>query len=318
MINGVISHLPASVYHHQRSKMSKRKTNPTPDELAAKKTKFPVTLAKNYDPEKHCVHDGTSSWSLKLDGVRAYWNPETKQLLSRNNKPFTVPKYFHEMLCEINLPLDGELFSGAGKFSTAISTVRKTTKMNPEEWRQNITFQVFDLIDTTKDFAERMNELRSKIEKDNPFVQIVQQNMIKDSSFNLFEKLDEVCTDLQEGLMLKKVNEVYEHRRSPYLLKMKQFHDTEVQVKKFLDGTGKYKGVLGAIFCEDKDGNTTKVGSGFSNEQRKNPPFKIGDLITMKYFERTKADKKTGNISYRFPIFLKKKDEIEGGATFSV
>jgi len=73
--------------------MSKRKSIPTPDELAAKKTKFPVTLAKNYDPEKHCVHDGNWAWSLKLDGVRAYWDVEKKQLLSRNNKPFTVPKY---------------------------------------------------------------------------------------------------------------------------------------------------------------------------------------------------------------------------------
>ena len=97
---------------------------------------------------------------------------------------------------------------------------------------------------------------------------------------------------------------------SPFLLKVKQFHDTEVKITAFLDGKGKFKGVMGAIMIEDTDGNTCKIGSGFTETQRENPPFKIGDEITMKYFERCKADKK-GNVSYRFPTFLKMKDVLE-------
>ena len=291
-------------------KMTKRKATTT--HKASKKSKYPVTLSKNYDPEKHDVFDGTWSWSLKLDGVRAYWDTRQKKLLSRNNKEFVIPEYLHNCLCFINLPLDGELFAGKGNFSTAISTVRKTTEMNENEWRRNITFQVFDLIDTEHDFAERMNILRAEIPKDHGFVQIVPQYMIKERNVDLFGLLERVCKDGHEGLMLRKVSEPYEHKRSSNLLKVKEFHDTEVQVKKILDGTGKYKGVMGAVFCEDKDGNTTKVGSGFTDEQRKHPPFRVNDWITIKYFERTKPDKKTGNISYRFPTFIKRKHELEG------
>ena len=298
------------VYNSLNDPMSKRKVNT--QDVQTKKTKFPVTLAKNYDPEKHNVFDGTWAWSLKLDGVRAYWDCKKKQLLSRNNKEFVIPKFLYNMLCAINLSLDGEIFAGKGNFSTAISTCRKQKSMDPEEWRRNLTFQVFDLIDTEHDYAERMNILRSKIPKDHNFIQIVAQNMIKDRSTDLFGLLDKGCANGEEGIMLKKVSEPYEHRRSPYLLKMKQFHDTEMKVIDFIPGKGKHTGVLGAIMCRDKDGNTCKVGSGFSEEQRKNHPFKLNDWITIKYFERTKADKKTGNISYRFPTFLKRKDELEG------
>jgi len=295
-------------------KMSKKRSAETVLKNNPKKSakdKFPVTLAKSYDPEKQNVFDGTWAWSLKLDGVRAYWDCDKKQLLSRANKPFTIPQFFYNMLCAINLPLDGELFAGKGNFSTAISTCRKKKSMKPEEWRQNLTFQIFDLIDTQHDFAERMSILRSRIAKDHSFIQIVPQTIIK-NNFDLFGLLDTVCANAEEGLMLKKVSEPYEHRRSPYLLKLKQFHDTEVKITAFLDGKGKYKGVLGAIMVKDKDGNTCKIGSGFSDDQRKHPPFRVGDEITMKFFERCKPDKKSGNVSYRFPTFLKMKHELEG------
>jgi DNA ligase-1 len=184
--------------------------------------------------------------------------------------------------------------------------------MNPSEWRENLTFQVFDLIDTENPFAERMNILRSKISKDHSFIKIVPQTIVQ-KDFDLFGLLDRVCANGEEGLMLKKVNEHYEHRRSPYLLKMKQFHDTEVIITAFIEGKGKHRGGMGALLIKDKDGNTCKIGSGFSDQERKNPPFKIGDEITMKYFERCNPDKKTGNISYRFPTFLKVKHVMEGG-----
>jgi len=291
--------------------MSKRKASTSAD-IEKKKLKCPVTLAQKYNPERHNICNGEWAWSLKLDGVRAYWDVVKNKLLSRNNKEFVIPDFLYRILRAINLPLDGELFAGKGEFLTAISTVRKTKEMNPEEWKQNITFQIFDLIDTGHDFAERMNILRSKISKDHDFIQIVPQTIIE-NGFDLFGLLDEVCVNGEEGLMLKKTTEMYEHRRSPYLLKMKQFHDTEVKITAFLPGKGKHKGVLGAITVVDKDGNSCNVGSGFSDAQRANPPFKIGNEITMKYFERCKPDKKTGNISYRFPTFLKMKHLLEGG-----
>jgi DNA ligase-1 len=66
----------------------------------------------------------------------------------------------------------------------------------------------------------------------------------------------------------------------------------------YTKGKGKYKGKLGAIKCKLKNGTVFKVGSGFSDKQRQNPP-KIGDIITFKYKKFTKYGKP------RFPVFLR-------------
>ena len=293
----------------QKKRAADTTTGPVSKKSA--KDKFPVTLAKSYDPEKTNVFDGNWCSSVKLDGVRAWWNIETQQLLSRAKKPFTIPKFVHDMLVEVNLPLDGELFAGRGNFATAISTCRKTTSMNPEEWRQNLSFEVFDLIDTGRTFTERLAILKEAINPEHEFLHIVPQIVIDTSEFDLFGLLDELVGRGEEGLMLKRTTDTYSHSRSSGLLKMKKFHDTEVTVTGFVGGKGKHKGVFGAVIVVDQDGNTCKIGSGFTDEQRASPPFKVGDAITMKYFERCKPDKKTGNISYRFPTFLKQKDALE-------
>jgi ATP-dependent DNA ligase len=42
-----------------------------------------------------CSRDVTGYYiSEKLDGVRAYWNPELGTIYSRNGKPYHVPKWF--------------------------------------------------------------------------------------------------------------------------------------------------------------------------------------------------------------------------------
>ena len=67
---------------------------------------------------------------------------------------------------------------------------------------------------------------------------------------------------------------------------------------------GKYKGTLGAIICDYK-GFELRVGSGFSDEQRKffyeNPNDIVGRIIECQFFEETHD--KDGNLSLRFPIF---------------
>jgi len=306
----IFSNSPRVSYRERSQKMSKRK-NASPEELAKKRVKFPVTLAKSYEPDKQDVFDGNWAFSLKLDGVRAFWDVDKKQLLSRNNKEFVIPTFFYDMLCDIGLPLDGEIFGGRGNFSKTISVSRKQRNMDPQEWKENLTFQVFDVIDTKNDYTTRMSIINNKITKEHDFIKIVPQTIIKDSSFDLFGKLDKFVDEGEEGLMLRRVTDVYSHSRSNGLLKMKKFYDQEMTITGFLAGKGKNKGVMGAVEVKDAEGNTCAVGSGFSDSQRENPPFKIGDTITVKYFERCKKDK-NGNISYRFPTFLKMKDELEG------
>ena len=59
------------------------------------------------------------------------------------------------------------------------------------------------------------------------------------------------------------------------------------------------------ITVTDKEGNTVKVGSGFSKELReeiwKNPDSYIGKIIEVQYFEET--ENQNGGKGLRFPVF---------------
>ena len=60
---------------------------------------------------------------------------------------------------------------------------------------------------------------------------------------------------------------------------------------------------MGALFCKDKDGIEFKVGTGFKETERDNPPA-VGSIIEIKFQERTK-DRKP-----RFPVFLRKRPDL--------
>ena len=98
--------------------------------------------------------------------------------------------------------------------------------------------------------------------------------------------------------MLKDLNSAYEGRRSNYLLKVKRFEDTEATVIGHLKGTGRCANMCGAIQVREKDGTEFKIGSGFTDAQRRSPPKK-GTVVTFKFQGRSKAG------TPRFPIFMR-------------
>ena len=65
-------------------------------------------------------------------------------------------------------------------------------------------------------------------------------------------------------------------------------------------GEGKYTGMLGSILVETPGGKRFKIGTGFSDAQRRAPP-KIGATITYKYFGTT------GKGIPRFASFLRER-----------
>ena len=99
----------------------------------------------------------------------------------------------------------------------------------------------------------------------------------------------------------------YEGKRTNSLLKYKEMHDEEYKVVEIIKGPWreisketkleKTIETMVAVIIDYKD---TKVGSGFSLEERKkyceNPEKIIGKTITVQYFEKTKD-------SLRFPVF---------------
>ncbi len=91
--------------------------------------------------------------------------------------------------------------------------------------------------------------------------------------------------------------------RNKTLLKVKVFHDEECLVLKHEKGTGRLQNMMGKIHCELPNGVKFKIGTGFTDAQRKNPP-KVGSVVTFKFQEISNSG------SPRFPVFLRVREDV--------
>ena len=98
--------------------------------------------------------------------------------------------------------------------------------------------------------------------------------------------------------MLHKLDAPITTGRSDVLLKLKPVSDAEGIVTAHIPGKGKFAGMLGALQIKTEDGHSVKIGTGFSDEQRKNPP-PVGSTITYSYRDITPSGKP------RFAAFLR-------------
>ena len=105
-----------------------------------------------------------------------------------------------------------------------------------------------------------------------------------------------------EGLMLHRADSEYITGRNAALIKLKPLFDAEATVVAHTAGKGKYQGKLGALVVETPEGVRFKLGTGFSDAQRENPP-KIGSLVTYTYKDKTKNGKP------KFASFLRERNE---------
>ena len=234
--------------------------------------------------------------SEKLDGVRAYWDGET--LTSRNGNRFNAPPWFIEDFPRV--ALDGELWMGRGTFERLSGAVRR---QHPDDaqWR-DITFMVFDLPSSPATFDGRLKRLREMFDANkSPHVALVEQFRVADHD-TLMDTLNKVVADGGEGLMLHRGSSRYTAGRTDDLLKLKTYEDAEAVVVGHLPGKGKFAGMLGALLVEMPEGRRFRLGTGFSNEERLEPP-PLGAIVTYKYYGKTR------NGLPRFATFLRTRDE---------
>ena len=235
--------------------------------------------------------------SEKLDGVRARWDGET--LVSRGGNRFNVPAWFTEGFPRV--PLDGELWMGRGTFERLSGAVRRKIP-DDAEWR-TIRFMVFDLPGSPVPFDERLQRMREMFETiESPCIALVGQFRVADHGA-LMAALARVVDGGGEGLMLHRGGSLYTAGRSDDLLKVKRYDDAEAVVVGHLPGKGRLAGMLGALLVEMPDGRRFRLGTGFSDEERREPP-PLGTTVTYKHFGKTR------NGVPRFASFLRIRDEM--------
>jgi DNA ligase-1 len=234
--------------------------------------------------------------SEKLDGVRAIWDGEA--LRFRSGKPINAPGWFVQGLPK--MPLDGELWIGRGTFERLSGIVRKEVPVDAE-WRQ-VRYMIFELPGAPGNFRERAEAMRRIVRQANvPWLREIEQFSVVDRG-SLQKRMNEVVKAGGEGLVLHRADSPYETGRSDSLLKMKPWEDAEAVVIAHQPGRGKYAGMLGALRVRAPDGREFFLGTGFSDEQRRDPP-PVGATITYRYRGLTSSGLP------RFASFLRMREE---------
>lgn len=217
--------------------------------------------------------------SEKLDGIRAYWNG--KELISRAGNIFHAPKFFTKELPPFEL--DGELWSRRADFENISSIVRDTI---PSKKWQEIRYYIFEVPNVEGNLSVRLQKAKAFEGK---YLHVIEQIPIKNEK-RLQKFLEEIESKKGEGVVVRNPKAPYIAKRTSQALKVKTFHDMECRVIGINEGRGKFEGMMGSLSCQLENGTLFKIGSGFSDKERKNPP-KIDTIITFKYKEFTKYGK---------------------------
>jgi DNA ligase 1 len=242
------------------------------------------------------VDPGLYLVSEKLDGVRAFWDGRT--LRFRGGGRIPAPSWFTARLP--GMPLDGELWLARGRFDELSGLVRRESP-DDAAWR-NVRYMVFELPGAPGGFAERAARIETIVNKAAwPALVAVPQVRLT-SRDALTAKLDDVLRAGGEGLVLHRADSLYHTGRSSALLKLKREHDAEAIVLEHRPGRGRLEGMTGALRVRSADGVVFDVGSGLTDDLRRNPPA-IGSTITYRHSGVTPSGRP------RFPTYVRIRDQ---------
>ena len=289
---------------------------------------FNVQLAQKYfdNPKKLT---GTFAITTKLDGFRLIAMKDT----GGNVSFFSRVGQRIEGLIEIEeelknafpegTVLDGELtisnyFEMESK--EAYKAASKIIRLKGDTPKTGLTYRVFDGMhidewinqNCTHTYKERRNLLEGLFSYAAAHIQHIELLPVLyqgDDVSKVTELLEEVVANGREGIMLNDTSAVYQWSRTWALQKVKKFNSLDLLVVDMEEGTGRLAGTLGAIHVRYKGGNIVKVGSGFSDEERKlywsQPDLILNKIVEVKFFEECSSGEGAAKTySLRFPTWV--------------
>lgn len=227
-------------------------------------------LAKDYADYKDKLEFPVIS-SPKLDGIRL--NVTKDGIFSRNGKEFLSMPHITKALERIfdkypNLVLDGEAYNHAYRhnFNEIVSIVKKV-KPSVSDILKSQDFIYFYVFDCFGDIANRMNSLeRKNLVKD--LVNDYSTGKVVALEYRLcksYEELDaEYSYYLSSGYEGQMVNtlDIYQHKRTNFLLKRKEFKDAEFRILDIISGKGAREGAAILVLeCNNQTFQCSLTGS---------------------------------------------------------
>lgn len=224
----------------------------------------------------------TSSGDVTLDF------PQISKSLEKSFLFYTRDVEFLE-----ELTLDGEIYNHELGFQATASACGSVKHIDSEKQalRNKMQFYIFDIVDTKYSYDDRRNLCKSFVDGINIIdvetIGVTLTDEIIDTMFNQF------LSEGYEGLMIRRANSLYEHKRSKNLIKYKPKCDDEFKIVGFKESIE--KNTLGSLICEMKDGRTFdcnlkgEIGTDkikkiiwFSQERH------LGMWVTVEFLEYTK------------------------------
>ncbi len=240
--------------------------------------------------------------SKKIDGVRAIY--KDGEFFSRGGFVYEGLFFLKNQMQRFGMHgkiLDGELAIPGVPFQESSGLIRSKLEA------PKVIFYIFDDITRDLTFEHRLSRLYEHNlktrESDN--IEVIRHRKVYDhEEINLHYNR---ALDLgYEGLVVKTLDHLYKNRRSYDWMKLKNISSEDLEVISLEEGTGKNKGLLGAVVCKYKD-RTVNVGTGFTDVEReiffKEPELIVGHIIEVLYHEQTE----TGSL--RHPRYLRLRDD---------
>lgn len=282
---------------------------------------FNVQLANKYFDKPSYVEGKTFALTTKIDGGRIIALKENGQVsfYTRAGQKYEgLVDLESEMLRLMpdNTCLDGEitlLVRGNLSSKDAYKETMKIVRTKDKE-KHGIKMLVFDCM-TAEEFKNQNCKFTYLVRRadaellfnqnDFQYFELLPILYRGSDTSKIAELLEEEVANGEEGIMINICDAPYEFKRTNNLLKVKKMQTMDLEIIGFEEGEGRLANTLGAILVRYKNGNTVKVGSGFSDDLRvtiwSNRAAYVGTICEIQYFEETtNAD---GGESLRFPIF---------------
>lgn len=294
---------------------------------------FSCMLAQKYFEKPEKLSGKTFAITTKLDGFRLIAIKDKFGNIKFYSRVGQLVEGLVEIEAELkdNFPndvaLDGELtisnyFDMPSK--DAYKAASKIIRLKGDTPKTGLTYRVFDMM-TAEEFISQgcpaiydsRRALLDSYAGRSKHIEVLPVLYRGTDTSKITEFLDKITSEGGEGCILNLCDAPYVWNRTWNLQKVKKFDSLDLEVVDIEEGSGRLAGTLGAIHVRYKDGNIVKVGSGFSDDERKlyfsNPSLILHKIVEIKFFEETtNAD---GTYSLRFPTWCSNIRDLRDKAT---
>ena len=287
---------------------------------------FSCMLAQKYFEKPEKLSGKTFAITTKLDGFRLIALKDKFGNIKFYSRVGQLVEGLVEIEAELkaNFPndvaLDGELtisnyFDMPSK--DAYKAASKIIRLKGDTPKTGLTYRVFDMMTAEEFISQRCpaiydarRALLDSYAGKATHIEVLPVLYRGTDTSKITEFLDKITSEGGEGCILNLCDAPYVWNRTWNLQKVKKFDSLDLEVVDIEEGSGRLAGTLGAIHVRYKDGNIVKVGSGFSDDERKlyfnNPALILHEIVEIKFFEESTSKDPSGKTIYslRFPTWV--------------